>query len=76
MQIQQQRFIKRAVCKQGIFDVFLNFEHALGKQRRELRIGKDATRRFYEARGVRRLCRVLSHSKFTGSPSNAMLSAT
>ena len=32
--------------------------------------------RFYEARGVRRLCRVFSHSKSTGSPSNAMHAAT
>jgi len=28
------------------------------------------------ARGVRLLCRVFSHSKSTGSPSNAMLAAT
>jgi hypothetical protein len=51
-------------------------QHTLGQQRRELRVGQNATRRCYEARGVRRLCGVFSHSKSTGSPSNAMLAAT
>jgi len=53
-----------------------DLDPALGQQRRELRVGQNPARRFYEARGVRRLCRVFSHSKSTGSPSNAMLAAT
>ena len=76
MKIQQQGFVERPARKQFVFDVLLDFEHALGQQRRELRVGEDAARGFYEARGVRRLCRVFSHSKSTGSPSNAMLAAT
>ena len=76
MKIQQQGFVQRAIREKCVFDVLLDFEHTLAEQRRELRIGQKAARGFYEARGVRRLCRVLSHSKFTGSPSNAMLSAT
>ena len=41
----------------------------------QLRAGQNSSRRFYEARGSRRLCRVFSHSKSTGSPSNAMMLA-
>src|SRR5688500_12679419 len=73
MKIQQH---ERSARKKFVFDVLLDFQHAFGEQRRELRVGQDAARGFYEARGVRRLCRVFSHSKATGSPSNAMLAAT
>jgi hypothetical protein len=74
--IQQQGFVEISDRKNLVFDVLLDFQHAFGQQRRELRVGEDAVSGFYEARGVRRLCRVFSHSKSTGSPSNAMLAAT
>ena len=76
MQIQQESFVQRLSVKDAVFDVRLYLQHAFSQQRRELGVRQNAARRFYEARGVRRLCRVFSHSKSTGSPSNAMLAAT
>ena len=76
VEIQQQRSVQRTTCEQVILDVLLDLEQALRQQRCELCVGENAAGRLYEARGVRRLCRVFSHSKSTGSPSNAMLAAT
>gem|GEM_PF-3271230 len=76
MKVEQQRFVQRARGENAVFDILQHSQDALGQQRRELRVGQNPARRFYEARGVRRLCRVFSNSKSTGSPSNAMLAAT
>ncbi len=76
MQVEEKGFIQWTSSENAIFKVLQHSQDMLGQQRRELRVGKNPARRFYEARGVRRLCRVFSHSKSTGSPSNAMLAAT
>src|ERR1017187_8512979 len=76
MKIEQKGLIQRAGSENAVLNVLQHSQDALGQQRRELRVGQNPARRFYEARGVRRLCRVFSHSKSTGSPSNAMLVAT
>lgn len=76
MHVQQEGFFDRAVCVQFLFDVFLNAQHTFSEKGREFRIRKYPARRFYEARRVRRSCRTFSHSRSTGSPSNAILAAT
>ena len=76
MKIEQQRLFECAIGEELFLDVLLDFQNALGQQRRKFGIGLDAARSFYEASGARRLCRVFSHSRSTGSPSNAVLEAT
>jgi hypothetical protein len=44
MKIQQQRFVERSARKKFVFDVLLDFQHAFGQQRRELRVGENAAR--------------------------------
>jgi len=57
-------------------DRALHHQRTLRQQRSQLAIAQDSTRGFDETGGPMRRCSSSSHAKSTGSPSNAMESAT
>src|ERR1039457_1867957 len=58
--------------------VLADFDFGCAKSSRPIgsKVAADVAIKVEQQRFVRRLCRVFSHSKSTGSPSNAMLAAT
>ncbi|MBA2490147.1 MAG: hypothetical protein H0V34_00035 [Gammaproteobacteria bacterium] len=71
-----QLIVERMSVEVTCFDAFFQSLNSPRQMRREFSVAQDAERGFDVASGVRWSCSAWSIAMFTGSPSNAMLSAT